>query len=162
MKTTPLTIVGYRYRWSSERGVAGTFYWTFVTWKQYLEDTMHQQRDFHKAMLEFTRAIVLSDEDVGPYIGFPTESLALRWFPRRDFWTEAERVFGEAAHEGIEGTDGLLMDIAVAMEATRRGHDGIVYGGESIVDLRHLLAAGLRGKGGERVLIRKIVEHEHT
>lgn len=147
------TIWGYRLRRSAPRGVAGTFYWTELSiqrW-QYLRDGIYAPRDFRRVRLQFLRPLTVPDEMVEP--GFVTSGLAARWFPHRRFTADAIRIFGTFD----EGEDTLLSDIAVAMEATRRGHDGILYGTQEIVDLRPLIERGLFGKAGEDTLIHAIL-----
>lgn len=151
-------IWGWRFVWSASRGVAGTFYWTTAAMTEKVRGEGYHNDDFLGRTLTFRRALVLSTRDVGAFLGLPGEALATTWFPGRDFWHEAKHVFGTAD----DGEDGLLMDVAVAMEATRRGHDGIVYEEESLVDLRHLLDAGLAGPSGEHTLIRAIHEREYS
>lgn len=73
--------------------------------------------------LTFKNVLKVSEEEVGAFIGLPSESLATKWFPDQDFGAE----------------EGITMDRMVAEEAVRRGYDAIQYGNREIQSLVELL-----------------------
>lgn len=120
-------IVGYRNKFASKIGKYGTFY----TLKQ-------QDRPTNKVNLNFNNLLILSQNDIKPFEGLPSEYLANKWFKNFDFWNEANKI-------GMES--GELMDKMVTQKAIEKGYDGILFGDTEIVDLKdHPLYKELQGK----------------
>lgn len=115
----PKLFIGYRYNTTEiMSGRSGIFY------------TLHpQDRGDKPYILEFHNLLEVSEKEIEPFIGLPSEYLASKWFMNRDWIGEADK---------LDISDGQLMDREVAKEAVKRGYDGIKYGNSEIQDLRQL------------------------
>lgn len=117
-------IIGYRNSNSAGTIGAGTFY----------SGQRSSARHF-PTTLKFNNLLVLSDKEVGPFLGsLPSEALARKWLRHVDWREVADRM-------GVD--EGAAMDYMVAQEAVRRGYDGIQYGNldnpdSEIQDLRNV------------------------
>ena len=119
-------VIGYRTRPPLGNCEAGVFYFG----EKGIEDLGLPKSKLIKTELEFNNLLEIRNEEIQPFIGLPSEYLSNKWFKDVDWQSQAEIILGDSE------LDGLLMDIAVALEAVERGYDGIKYGNYQIQDLR--------------------------
>jgi hypothetical protein len=117
VKTSGVSLTGYRSSASSPKGYYGTFY-----------SLEKQSRPTVTKTISFDNLLEISHDEVIPFEGLPSEYLASKWFASFDF---------KKAASNRDMDDGEIMDEMVALEAVRRGYDGIRYGNLEFVDLHN-------------------------
>lgn len=133
---TSSVMTGHRNKASSPDGQYGTFYSLY-----------DQQRDVVTKTIQFDNLLEVPQSEVAPFDGLPSEGLACKWFRGYNFSSKADELDMES---------GELMDAMVALEAVKRGHDGIRFGDMEFVDLRSLDVEDLARK----LNMKEPVEHQ--
>ena len=119
-------VIGYRTRPPIGNCESGVFYFG----KKGIENLGIPKDKLIETKLVFNNLLKISNEEIQPFVGLPSEYLSNKWFKGVDWQAQAEIILEDSE------LDGLLMDMAVALEAVERGYDGIKYGDYQIQDLR--------------------------